>query len=365
MLELRECNNRKAWDRICIENGSVFHLWDWVESVRDVYKADFKSLGIFENQELIGVFPLFSSKKIFNFLMSPLHGSCSAYGGPIFSSENNNSKNYVSALKLLTETPYFKKSQFIQIILNPPVEQEDFQAQSKLAYDLCEKTGNYDFSNAYTILMPVNKSPESLWPNLKKNCRTSIRKAQKSGIEVVETSSKNIFQDYFLMAKDTYAKSNLETGISKEMFTRICSVMENNKKLKILAAIYKNQIIACSLFLLHGQIVYYWDNVSYKQYSNLCANNLIQWAIIKWSAENGFSSYDLLGAGLFKVADFKLSFGGEIAPKLVLTKYRSHGARLAAGFYAKTLPVYRRCNYKLRRLGDPHSKSPDIQSFES
>ena len=350
MIELKEIEDKKAWDQICMEHGTIFHLWGWLQTVRDVYKANLKSVGVFEKRELIGVFPLFTCKKGFNLLMSPLHGSATPYGGPVLRGKaNEKSKIYTEILRSLSDSSYSRRSHFTYIVSSPMLSHEDYIRYARLAYDLGKVDPVYEFANEYTLLLDLTKSQDDLWRNLGKNCRTAVKKALKSEVEVVEMSSKEIIDDYYLMAKDIYRRSNQEPGIPREMFTRICETFEPNKKIKILVALHKNDIVAAAIFLFHRGVVYYWDSVSYRTYSNLAPNNLIQWKIIQWGAENGYGSYDLLGLGMPKIADFKLSFGGEIAPSFVLTRYKNLYVRLAAGIYEKAFPVYRRWNYRLRR----------------
>src|SRR5437879_2241098 len=63
MLVLSEISpdHEVEWDRIVLSSprGLLFHLIDWLEIVREYQGLQLLRLGIFDGQQLTGVFPLF------------------------------------------------------------------------------------------------------------------------------------------------------------------------------------------------------------------------------------------------------------------------------------------------------------------
>ena len=349
MVRLKKLDNKVQWEEICKKYGSIFHSLDWINIIEEVFNVETVLLGIFEDQELIGIFPLYKSKKVFNLLMSPLHGSATPFSGPILKDSKN---RFVKCSEIIRELNEFIKNgeiDFTQIQFGPPLSYSEYESQTKLKYDSVYKFG-FDVEDRYTIILDLDRRKEALWNDLDKNCRTAVRKARKNNVVVSEPVFEEVLDEYYGMAKDVYARWHQPPGILKKMYLKVYEKFKPKNQIKILSAQYKGNMVAGAIFLLYRDIVYFWDGVSYSNFYNVAPNNIIQWQLVEWACEHNFKICDMVGAGIPGVGQFKLSFGGKIISQLQLRKYSSLSVKIAAKTYEKVFPVYRRWRYRLEKF---------------
>ena len=311
MIRLKELTKDQLcfWDEIATESktSTIFHTIDWMKMLKKIYNdISLSFLGIFKNQELIGIMPCYlEHKKRFKFLFSPIERA-TPYGGPIF-------KNKVPEGFFKELNEYFRKNCISKayITFSP-----SFKFKKK---ELFLKTVRY------TYLLDLQKDKEVLWTNLNKKCRNSTRKAQKSGITVTEISDKLFLEEFYKMSLSTFSKTNIELALPLNYYQALWDSFYP-KNLKILAAYLNEKPIAAAIFLLFRDEIYYWHGVSYREYNRLCPNNLIQWELICWGSKN-YKKYNLLGANIPSIAKFKAGFGGELVPYY-------HGTKIYSKLYS-------------------------------
>lgn len=318
MIELKilEDNKLKEWDKIIMESshGTIFHTVEWMEVLEDIYNAKKLLLGIYQDGGLVGVFPAFLQRKSFlKLITSPLRGAATPYGGPII--KEGVLKEVIRAFDEFT-----KNVDYVDITFPPKVDLN------------MEIASSYTYEERFTYLLNLDQEIYGIWKNLNKKCRNVVRKADKSGVEIVEGDKKEYLEEYYKMVEDTYKKSNIEPPIPLEHYKTLFEVLYPDK-LKILFAEYDGKIIAGAIFPHFGDRVYYWDGASYRKYNKVAPNNLIQWHLIQWAVENGFKVYDMVGANIPSIAKFKASFGGDMVRYVYAHKSNS------------VLAKYGRCAY--------------------
>jgi len=79
---------------------------------------------------------------------------------------------------------------------------------------------------------------------------------------------------------------------------------------------YENNYIGGILILTYNGIIHDWYAGACDEYLKLCPNDLLAWHPIEWGSENGYHTFDFLGAGKpdekYGVRDFKKRFGGQL-----------------------------------------------------
>jgi len=362
MVQLKDFKDDEKWEEVCEKYGSIFHSLEWMNIIEDVFGVKKVLFGIFEGESLIGILPLFKWKKVFKFLMSPLHGSATPYGGPVLIEGKYKSSIYSDIIKELDSFMESEDIDFLQIQFRPEISYDEFELQSRLKYDF-SYTSKYHLEDRYTVILDIDDKKE-LWNSLDKSCRNAIRKAEKFGVIISEENSEEFFNEYYRMAKDVYAKYSQPPEIPLTMYLRVYEKLKPRQKIRIMSARYNEKIVAGAIFLLHRDNIYYWDGVSYRNFNLVAPNNLIQWKLIEWASAHNYRVYDMLGAGIPKIGRFKLSFGGKIIPRLQLRKYNSFIVKASAKFYEKTFPVYRKWRYKIARAIDLNAQFPEVfQSY--
>lgn len=310
-LELVQDCREEVWDDLVAthKEGTIFHTWAWMQIIEKIKQARKLPVGIYEGATLVGVLPLFRLQRgPWTVLASPLGGV--GYGGP------------------LVEAAYWPEmaAQLDDLLRRFAASYIEF----RLPYDappLALGEHRYTVQALQTIVLSLAPGVQELWRNLKGSCRTSVRRARKEGVQIVEATGKNFLDVYYEMAVDTFGKSGRLPPLSKQDYATAWDILRPHERIKVLLAQHENQTVAGAIFLLFNQKAFYWDGASFRAHYRLSPNNLLHWALIEWAAGNGLQQYDMLGANIPSIARFKKSFGGE---------YHSY----IYAYKDATLPVY-------------------------
>ena len=318
MIELKilEENELKEWNEIVKESpyGTIFHTLEWMEILAKIFKVEELHLGIYKNNELIGVFPAFLQRKgIFKLITSPLREAATPYGGPLI--KENLLKGVFLAFDKFT-----KSIGYVDVTFSPKMD-----LNGKIL-----RSSNYE--ERFTYILNLDQGIDDIWKNLNKKCRNMIRKAEKSAVEIIEGDKKECLEEYYKMVEDTYKKSNIKPPISMKYYKTLFGVLYPNN-LKVIFAKYDGKFVAGAIFPYFDNRIYYWDGASYQEYNKVAPNNLIQWHLIEWAVENGFTVYDMIGANIPSIAKFKASFGGDMVKYFYVYKFNSVMAKYGRKAY--------------------------------
>jgi|TARA_Y100000310_G_C20656280_1_gene802142 lipid II:glycine glycyltransferase (peptidoglycan interpeptide bridge formation enzyme) len=285
-----------------LEQATPFHSYEWLSALESLgTKCE---IAVFKN----AICPIFRKKMgPVEIGFSPIFGTETAYLGIVSKDSDINSK-----LKQLKK----EAGNFFMIL--PPGTQTDFGSSE----------------TAQTIITKFNQpSAEEHFKIIKKGHRYCVNKAEKDGVTIEEDYSDEAIETYYKMLMETYSASDYNP-LPKEFYKKIIQGLHAKNQIKLLFAKYQGKTIGCAAFPHSGKTIYYWTGASIKgELAKLYPNNVIQWHIIKWAYENGFKKYDMLGAGIEGIRNFKLGWGGEIADYTRV--YSSSSLKLAASAYSK------------------------------
>lgn len=313
MLDERE---RTTWDEIVRASpyGTIFHTFEWMDILERQYKVQKIPLGIFENGDLIGVFPAFLQRKgLIKILVSPLHEAATPYGGPVV--ESDKLKDVIHAFDT-----YSKCADYYDVTFPP---------KYVLSGNIQD---NFEFNERHTYILNLDQPVDLIWTNLNKKCRNAIRKAEKSDVTIVEGDSKKDLEYFWKMTDITFQKWGTESPISIDYTNAVFDILFPMGQFKLIFAERDGKHIGGAIFLCFADRIYYWQGASYPEYYQYAPNNLIQWHIIRWAVRNGFKTYDMLGANIPSIAKFKSSFGGNLINYSYIQK--SHSSVADAGRWA-------------------------------
>jgi hypothetical protein len=158
---------------------------------------------------------------------------------------------------------------------------------------------------------------EIMYNTIEKRCRTAIRKAQKSKVEVEFAQDLKHLDELFEMHKIGMIRKH---GIYKpqEFFETLFSEFSGsqNKDFKLLFAWKDNEIIASLLLLYYKNIVDYFTPCFKLEYSSLQPVALLIYEAMKDSLKNGYNIWNFGGTRetLHGVYMFKRSWGAKDYP---------------------------------------------------
>ncbi|MBW2986854.1 GNAT family N-acetyltransferase, partial [Candidatus Woesearchaeota archaeon] len=175
----------------------------------------------------------------------------------------------------------------------------------------------------YTFVVDLKPTKEDLLANLKKNARTAIRKAEKSGVKAKKVESLEDLRNFYNLHVVTYER----TGAKVRPFSYFESFYKNlvlNQLCAFYIALFEGKIIGGVMIVGNKNVAVYGAGASDIEYRQYNPNNLLLWKAILDAKAAGFKYFDLSSVahpnrtpkeeGIFK---FKESFGGKFTEKNV------------------------------------------------
>jgi CelD/BcsL family acetyltransferase involved in cellulose biosynthesis len=331
-LELLDECDEQVWDDLVatFEGGTIFHTWAWMRVIEKLKHAEKLPFGIFDGADLIGVFPLFRTRRgPLTILASPLGRV--GYGGPLVNKSHQ---------RVVIE-------QVDNLLKRYGADYVEFRSLERFALATLPDR-HYTVQKLQTYVVPLSQGTQELWSNLESRCRKAIRKARKNNVEVVEATDKGFVGVYHEMLKDTYSKSNRPPPFSPQDYSTVWDILRPYDRIKVLLAEHEGRVVAGVIVLRFGSKVCGWDGAAFRAYYSLCPNNLLHWTLIEWGANNGLTEYDMTGANIPSIARFKKSFGGELQTYTYAYKDATWQAYIGRRLYSWLVPQIRRVWFKLR-----------------
>jgi hypothetical protein len=153
--------------------------------------------------------------------------------------------------------------------------------------------------------LDLSLTKDELWRNMRQDCRESIRKAERSGVIVEEAHDLEFADDYYEQLKHVFAVKNSVPPFGVDRVRQLIEFMEPTGNLLMLRARNKEGIcIATSIRPAINKIVFAWGSASWRHFSQVKPNELLQWYAIKYWKARGMRTFDLVGRG-----DYKLKYG--------------------------------------------------------
>lgn len=284
-----------TWNQVLKEcpYSTVFHTLEWIKAlVKGAHLNEFLLIG-WEDSKPICIFPYFTSKNlIFRVHGSPLPETGAMYGGPLFTG----SADLDEALKIFEGKGGIFESSFLKLPPGYPIA-------------IFEKR-HYEVEEVPTYILDLDIELDELWKNvISKKARNSVRKAQKSDVKIKINGSQSLDR-YYEMHLETCSRNSLNP-FDKNLLDSIVQMLEKEGMLKIFIAEKGGEPISGSIFLFHKKNILYWMGDSLSDYMKYSPNDLIQWSIMEFGIENGYTTYDLGGGGIPGITSFKKKWNGK------------------------------------------------------
>ena len=192
------------------------------------------------------------------------------------------------------------------------------------------------------VLSLEGRTPGQIWNGLSSACRRAVRKAEKSGIIILDECDSRFVEDYYPICQHVYRGSGRLPHLSKEFYSTAWEILIPRGSIKALLAVHADQIVAGAIFLLFRKTAYYLSGASYDKAHSMRPNNLLQWKFIEWAVSNGYHTYDMGGVVVPGITRFKQSFGAQFTTYTRIYRANSTIARLGRAAYKYFIPLWRR-----------------------
>ncbi len=155
---------------------------------------------------------------------------------------------------------------------------------------------------------------ETAFNNLSSTKRRDIRVSKKEDAKWFESDSLVDLAEYYVLLSDLYKKKIKTPLFGYEFFEKIIKM----PFCKFFVIKYNEKVIGGSICVLSPKTaVFEWFVCGLDgKYKNIYPSTLATWAAIEYAANNGYSRFDMMGAGKpeegYGVREFKAKFGGEL-----------------------------------------------------
>lgn len=313
-LEIITFNEKDKWNSIVksFKQHDVYYLNEYVSAFRYTndgepllvyYCGDKMRLCYIVQQSDIAECEKFSGvlKKDMYYDWSTPYG----YGGPLTDNFDKRELNYFFNLLNI----YCKSNNIItQFIRFHPLLQNQ-----EIFMDFC------DLRKLKNTIFIDNSDIDSIYTNMDSKNRNMVKKAQKNGIEIITSMSKEDKSTFIDIYKSTMKRNNASEYyyFCPMFFDDMFSNLEEHYTL--FSAKFEEKII-CSAIMLHcNSSMHYHLSASLHEYMHLAPNNLLLYTAACWGAKNGYTRFHL-GGGV-GIEDSLLSFKKSFNTKGLLDFY--------------------------------------------
>jgi hypothetical protein len=283
MLELLTPKEGVKWNKV-LEGLSydLYHTAEYLQLYEE--NGDGIAFGLFFQSDAgIGFYP---------YLRRPIEGFKAegyydiitpyGYGGPLFSNDSPELKAAFSQEFLA----FAQREQYVaEFIRFDPLLRNEIGLSQTMEVEPIRRT----------VYMDLTKTPEEIFQDITSKNRNMIRKAEKSGVEVVESPDCKDIDAFIDLYYETMDKN--QAGVyyyfSRNYFNLKKSLLGD--RLKLFIAKYEDQIIAGALFMVGPKYLHYDLAGSKRTYLSLAPNNLLLYRVALWGRAQGLSTFHLGG----------------------------------------------------------------------
>jgi len=302
------------------ESFSFFQTPQWLEAICEAFgEFENRSVVLSDTQGTRVLLPLVENRKapgLFTWLSLP-YGT---FGGPI--PEVSNRSHSWGLVR-----QYLKEKKFAAVNLTLPPHFDPPQWPQFHVHALT------------TQVLDLRPGFEKLHNDFSSNCRWSIRRAQRTSIEVVPLDAKTFYDPFMNLYEQSMQRWGIEKGFPPKLFR----LLWDRPGVTFWGALHQGKLVAANLILTHRTHQYYWLAVMDHAAQQLRPNNLLLSHILEQSCQAGIETFDFGNSeGLIGVFNFKKSFG----PKVIKYSQLYYAGPLVRGYH------------RIRSLLKGHSEEP-------
>lgn len=234
-------------------------------------------------------------------------------GGPLMNwAETDQVSAMTTALRELAQS---EGCQFVRI---RPQERETEELQ-RIAIEAGYKPSPMHVTADLTLQLDLNKTEDELLAEMRKNTRYEVRRAEKLGIQVIETEDPAEIQTFYAHQVELSKKHGF-VPFSYEFLHEQFQVFAADHQVKLFHAKDAEGQLLASAFILfyHGEAVYHYG-ISTPANERMPGSYACQWAAIRWAKANSGQKYNFWGIApeeqkehrFAGVSLFKRGFGGQ------------------------------------------------------
>jgi serine/alanine adding enzyme len=179
---------------------------------------------------------------------------------------------------------------------------------------ILQDTG-FVYEEHLNYLVDLHRPVEEIWSSVHGNVRTNVRKARRMGVVVEEVTSLDKLPVACAVLARVYEHIHVPLA-PYSLFEAAFGILYPRRMIKVFVARAEDTCIGTAIRLLYKGVIYAWYAGAIRDYASYKANDLLNWHVLEWGAQNGFGCFDFGGAGKpdedYGPRRFKAKFGGEM-----------------------------------------------------
>lgn len=313
-MVIKLIENKEIWDRFVDRSneGLLFHKWDFLKIMSKYTNCELLPYGIYNNDELICIFPLFFKKsRGLKMIFSPPQRTGTQRLGFVmhhdFANLRQNKKETYLDMMMEGFHEEIKKisPNYMSISLVPNfLDVRTFQ------------WNNYDTSAHYTYMFNLNLSLDEIWNGFSRTLKTQIKNIDDSNLKILQSNDISMFYE---SEEKRYKEKGIKSPIiSKNYLEDLFKAYPENLKLYYLYD--GNNIITVQINCEYKDMVVLWlGGGGSKSSQNKYAYEYMTWDFIKQAKNAGYKKMDW-GGGPVTISQFKSKFNPVLGTYFTIQK---------------------------------------------
>lgn len=291
--------DQAKWNKIAIEKNNVCQTYEWALANRSIFNEPL-FIVVGDNNNWVGGW-MFFYKRI-RILPSFFTRTIDIPSEPLIIDETNGE----TIVDMLWQEVGRRKPIYITWLNYANSRWKDKQFLEGKGFNEIIKYGSH--------ILDLSRSEEELWGGMHSKHRNVIRKAEKEGIIVEESSNT---KNYYYLSEETYKRSRGK-GPEYQTLKRVYDYLNPIGMCKVFFAKQGDKLISGAFMLICGKKVTYWHGATCDD-PPTGASNLLHWEMLKRFKNENYRWYDFGGAYLGReegkgknISRFKERFGGNL-----------------------------------------------------
>jgi hypothetical protein len=173
----------------------------------------------------------------------------------------------------------------------------------------------FAYEEHLNYLIDLQRPVEKVWKSMHSNVRTNVKSAHRKGVIIEEVTSSDKIPVVYAVLAEVYRRIQVPLAPSS-LLEAAFEILYPRHMTKFFVAQVGDTCIGAAIRLLYKNVIYAWYAGVNRDYASYKANDLLNWHVLEWGAQNGFSYFDFGGAGKpgedYGPRKFKAKFGGEL-----------------------------------------------------
>lgn len=303
MVSIKKVTDKKDWDSVFEKHPEANFLqsWEWGEFHEAMGNKVIRS-GFYVETKLVGIMlSIVEKARRGTYLTVP--------AGPIIDWENASLIDNFKAEIIEIAKEY--KCAFVRV--RPQLESNDFS--KNLFKSLGFRSAPMHLHAELTNQLDITKPTEELMANMRKATRYEIRKAEKIGVIIKESSDPKDIQGFYDLQLDTARRQGF-VPFSYKFLHEQFMVFASSHHAVLYSAFFEKNLLAQGFIIFYGKEGVYHYGASTTEGRNYPGAYLIQWCAIQEAKKRGMTRYNFWGVAaeehhrFANLSMFKRGFGG-------------------------------------------------------